>query len=168
MKRLVFVTLIIFLNILFSYNAYAFTFVEEGFPKEPDHNKKWILFEVGTRKYYVETEKEIDIYNVVNNGYIYIHSDVYNNGKSFTLYRNYSGAWRSQVLSRISIELGGNRYKILYTNYDIKNKFYMIEPYLRYYLNCVNLVEILKIGIIIISLMDIVIIIKRIIWGFLS
>lgn len=144
MKKLVFLILVTILTVVFSYNVFAFTFVEEGFPKEPDHNLKWIMIDVNGQKYYFETVKEIDLDLLDFEGHIYFDSGVLNDGKSIIIYNydNSEGKWKSMSVSKQIIELG-RKYKVLYTNYNISGEFFMFQPYLRFLLNCLNLSDIL-------------------------
>ena len=143
MKKLVYVTLIIFLIIAFSYNTFAFSFVEEGFPKEPDHNLKWIMMDVNGKKYYFETVNEIDLESL--DGYMIFDKYKLNNGRSIIIYRFEDGEWKSRSVSYQSIEL--RTYKILYTNYNIPNEFIMFKPYMRFIENCLNVSDIIAFGI---------------------
>lgn len=164
MKRLVFFSLILVIILVFTCNVFAFTFVEEGFPKEPDHNKKWIMFEIRDKKYYFETEKEIDLCSLGEDGYLRFDSDVLNNGKSIDIYEHDGTDWECKYsVSYWGFEIGKN-YEILYSNYNIVTEFNMAEPYLKYLLNCVNLVDILSFCILIFSVVVSTTVIKRNRW----
>lgn len=144
MKRLVFISLVFIITLGITNVAFAFTFVEEGFPKEPDHNRKWIMLQVNDEKYYFETAKEIDLEYLEFNGHIYFDKDILNNGKSIIIYNydNNDGKWKSRSVSKQVIEIG-SEYKILYTNYNVSVEFIMFQPYLKFIKNCLNISDIL-------------------------
>jgi len=159
MRRLAFITLTILIILFLACNAFAFTFIEEGFPKEPDHNKKWIMIQVNDEKYYFETAKEIDIDALGRDGYIYFDSDALNNGESIYIYE-YNGTWKSQSVSKQIIELG-REYKVLYTNYNISGEFSIIEPYMRFIENCLNVSDILAFCVVMFSVLISIYILKK-------
>ena len=160
MKRLVFISLIFVIIIGLSCNAFAFTFVEEGFPKEPNHNKKWIMFEIMEKKYYFETAKEIDLDSSEIDDYLWLDSDVLNNGQPIDYYEYDGAIWKCGSFSAMGFEVGKN-YKILYSNYNVLGKFSMVQPYLRYFLRCVNVSDILAFCIVIFSVVISTTFIKR-------
>ncbi len=160
MKRFVIVSIMTI--ILLGCNVFAFSFVEQGLPKEPDHDMKWIMVQCGNTKYYFETIHELDEESI-GNDYMNIDYNKLNNGNPVKVYEyDESNGWKNYNVKLKSIGSRWYKIEILCSNYDIPGRFVMCEPYLGFIRNCLNVSDVLAFSITIFSVLISVSLIPRI------